>query len=45
MYNRHVEESEVCRDVGAAMVFGTEPMVIDTRQVLCRGRAVRYAGR
>lgn len=42
MYDKHVQKSEVCRDAGAAMVYGTERRVIDTSQVLWRG-AVRYA--
>ena len=45
MYNQHVENGEACRDAGAAMVYGTERRVIDTRQLLHQGGAVRYAGR
>jgi hypothetical protein len=45
VYNQHFEDSEACRGAGAAMVYGTEPRVIDTRQALHRGGAIRYAGR
>ena len=34
VYNQHAEDSEVCRDAGAAMVYGTASRMIDTRQVL-----------
>ncbi|KAI9573221.1 hypothetical protein HD554DRAFT_2059897 [Boletus coccyginus] len=43
MYDKHVQKSEVCRDAGAMMVYGTERRVIDTSQVLWRGGAVRDA--
>ena len=45
VYKQHVEDSEACRGAGAAMVYGTKPSVIDTRQALHRGGAIRYAGR
>ena len=45
VYNLHVEDSEACRGADAAMVYGIERRVIDTRQVLHRGGAIRYAGR
>ncbi|KAI9568854.1 hypothetical protein HD554DRAFT_2096257, partial [Boletus coccyginus] len=45
VYNQHVEDGEACRDAVAAMVYGTERRVIDTRQALHRGGKVRYAGR
>ena len=44
VYNQHVEDNEACRGAGSAMVYGTAPRVIDTRQALHRG-AIRYAGR
>ncbi|KAF8546469.1 hypothetical protein OG21DRAFT_1119542 [Imleria badia] len=44
VYNKHVEDGEVCRGAGVAMVYGTEHRVIDTRQALHRG-TIRYAGR
>ena len=34
VYNQHVEDNQACRAAGAAMVYGTEPMMIDTRQAL-----------
>ncbi|KAF8549170.1 hypothetical protein OG21DRAFT_1525979 [Imleria badia] len=44
VYNQHVEVGETCRVAGAAMVYGTEHRVIDTRQALHRGGTIRYAG-
>ena len=45
VYNKHVEPSGgVCRNAGAAIVYDTERRLIDTRQALQRGNAVRYAG-
>ena len=45
VYNKHVESGGVCRNAGAAIVYDTERRLIDTRQALQRGNAVRYAGR
>jgi hypothetical protein len=45
VYNKHAAGAEVCRDAGAAIVYGTERSLIDTRQALQRGDAVRCAGR
>ena len=46
VYDKHVANAEVCRNAGAAIVYDTGHMVIDTRQALQRGGgAVRYAGR
>ncbi|KAF8420569.1 hypothetical protein L210DRAFT_3574501 [Boletus edulis BED1] len=48
VYNKHLESSEVCREAGAGIVYGTERREIDTRQVLQRGfsgDAIRHAGR
>ena len=45
VYNQHVEDSKACRVAGAAMVYGTEHRLIDTRQALQRGGTIRYAGR
>lgn len=44
MYDQHVANGEACREAGAAIVYGTEYRVIDTRQALQRGgHALRYA--
>ena len=45
VYDKHVASGGVCGGVGAAIVYGTERRVIDTRQALQRGGdAIRYAG-
>ena len=43
VYDKHVQKGDVCRDAGAAMVYGTERRVIDTHQALQPGGAVCYA--
>jgi len=43
VYDKHVAHGEVCVGTGATIVYGTECRVIDTRQPLQRGDAVRYA--
>ena len=43
VYDRHVRKNEACKRLGVAMVYGTERRVIDTRQALRGGSAVRYA--
>ncbi|KAF8420566.1 hypothetical protein L210DRAFT_3574491 [Boletus edulis BED1] len=48
VYDKHVENGDVCRSTGAAIVYGTERREIDTRRALQRGfgrEAVRYADR
>ncbi|KAF8418250.1 hypothetical protein L210DRAFT_408442 [Boletus edulis BED1] len=45
VYNQHVEDSEMCKGTGAAIVYGTERRVIDAHQALHQGGAIRYAGR
>ncbi|KAI9574211.1 hypothetical protein HD554DRAFT_2045351 [Boletus coccyginus] len=45
VYNQHVEDCEACRGAVATMVYSVECKVIDTRQALHRGGAIRYAGR
>ncbi|KAF8557867.1 hypothetical protein OG21DRAFT_1504852 [Imleria badia] len=46
VYDQHVESGEVCREAGAAIVYGTERREIDARQELQRGgHTFRYAGR
>ncbi|KAF8557862.1 hypothetical protein OG21DRAFT_1504845 [Imleria badia] len=45
VYGQHVESGEVCREAGAAIVYGTERREIDARQALqLGGHAVRYSG-
>jgi len=46
VYDKHVQNGEVCRNGGAAIMYGAEHRVIDARQALQQsGATVRYAGR
>ncbi|KAI9573250.1 hypothetical protein HD554DRAFT_1161528 [Boletus coccyginus] len=44
VYDKHVQNNEVCRDAGAAIVYGAEHEAINARQALQQREApVRYA--
>ncbi|KAG9311442.1 hypothetical protein JVU11DRAFT_8555 [Chiua virens] len=44
VYKQHVEKEEVCKGLGAKMVYGTERRVIDVHEALQQEGALRYSG-
>ncbi|KAF8549734.1 hypothetical protein OG21DRAFT_557995 [Imleria badia] len=43
-YIQHVKRDDVCRHTGPVKVYGTKRRVIDTRNAVRQGVAIRYAG-
>ncbi|KAH0829002.1 hypothetical protein J3R83DRAFT_2453 [Lanmaoa asiatica] len=43
VYDQHIQKGGLCRDAGAAMVYGTACRVIDARKALQQGGEVCYA--